>query len=85
MHPKHIHYLEGRGEQAEGLLLAFLQRLGSEPGLLGAYLLAAPTQPDVWLLESHWEGEVPVLDIPQGYQHWSFEVRAALGEGGQAT
>lgn len=79
MHPKHIHYLEGRGQQAESVLTAFLQRLGGQPGLLGAYLLSAPSQPEVWLVQSHWESRVPALDFPQGYQQWSFEVRAALG------
>ncbi len=50
--------------------------LSALPGLLDACLLASPAQPGLWLLESRWQGPLPELSVPEGFKHWSFEVRA---------
>ena len=70
-----IHYVEGKGEGAENALLAFTKSLEGQPGLVDACLLASPAQPELWLVESRWIGEVPPLDVPEGCKHWSFEVQ----------
>ncbi|AWN22276.1 hypothetical protein DKM44_02685 [Deinococcus irradiatisoli] len=73
-----IHYLEGKGESRREALMAFLQQLKGRPGLLDACLLSSPAQPGLWLVESRWESEVPPLTVPEGCQHWSFEVQAEV-------
>ena len=70
-----IHYAEGRGEAAGDALLAFLNGLEGQPGLVDACLLASPAQPELWLVESRWADAVPPLSVPDGCKQWSFEVQ----------
>lgn len=70
----HVHYAEGRGDDALPTLREFLDSLGSHSGLLSAELLASPAQPGLYLVMSRWEGDVPPLTLPGGVRGWAFEV-----------
>lgn len=70
-----IHYVEGRGEALEETLTAFLDALSEQAGLVDACLLASPEQPGLWLVESRWANDLPMLSVPEGCKSWSFEVQ----------
>jgi hypothetical protein len=76
--PVQVHYVEGKSDGAETTLRTFMAGLSGLPGLLDACLLASPAQPGLWLLESRWRGPLPELSVPDGFKHWSFEVRASV-------
>ncbi|GAA4008683.1 hypothetical protein GCM10022631_21050 [Deinococcus rubellus] len=70
-----VHYMEGRGADAEQTLSDLLSGLPGWAGLVDACLLTSPDQPGLWLLESRWANAVPLLDVPEGCKSWSFEVQ----------
>ncbi len=71
-----VWYVELRGAEAAGQLLAVMEELPSQPGFLGAELLTSPAQPALALLASRWAAALPVLDLPAGAKAWSFVVVA---------
>lgn len=71
-----VWYLEGKGDTAHAALAALLPQLAALPGFAGAELLRSPAQPELSLLQSRWQGEVPGLPSPDGVRGWVFEVVA---------
>ncbi|GHF41062.1 heme-degrading monooxygenase HmoA [Deinococcus metalli] len=69
----HVHYAEGRGDDALATLRRFLDTLPRQPGFVSAELLWSEAQPGLYLVMSRWEGRVPSLDLAPGLRGWTFE------------
>lgn len=69
-----VWYIELTGAAALATLAAFLDKLPSQPGFLGAELQVSPSQPGLALIASRWQGQKPELSAPAGAKHWVFEI-----------
>lgn len=69
----HVHYVEGRGDDALATLRRFLTTLPRQPGFVSAELLWSEEQPGLYLVMSRWDRPASGLDVPEGVRGWAFE------------
>jgi len=69
----HVHYAEGKGNDALSTLRRFLKGLPTLPGFVSAELLWSEEQPGLYLVMSRWDGRVPQMPVPEDVRGWVFE------------
>jgi len=76
--PRHVLYVELRGEDAAEHLRPVLTQLAGAAGFAGGELLLSPGQPGLALVQARFRDEPPTPTLPDHARTWSFVVEHAL-------